>query len=397
MNTPHAPSSPQAPLSSPGQSTTERHVVALYSGGLDSILAIKLLEVQGVRVTPLHFVSPFFGKPQMVHFWKKTYNISPLLVDAGEDFVAMLAKRPAHGFGKVLNPCVDCKILMLRKARTIMQEMGASAIISGEVLGQRPMSQRSDALNLIRNEARVKDVLVRPLSALKLPETAPEQAGIIDRSRLMGIYGRGRKDQMALAARFGITTIPTPGGGCNLGEKEKARSYWQILTKLPCPTARDFYLADGGRQLWDFGSSPQWLVIGRNQDSNDILMHHAGPEDILLKARDFSGPIALFHSMGREAVPLEQQAHTPLVLQVAALVASYSPKAVKEYAESSQPVVMRLHKGSLDAPGLELAVIPSREGSSFAEAVWDNAREEIRAESRNTSAAFTLATEAPPA
>ena len=382
MNTPHAPSLPLPSTDSHSRTIPEKHVVALYSGGLDSILAIKLLEAQGVRVTPLHFVTPFFGKPHMVHFWKKTYKINPVLVDIGEEYVEMLVNRPAHGFGKVLNPCVDCKILMLRKALKIMQEMGASAIISGEVLGQRAMSQRSDALNLIRNEARVKDVLVRPLSALKLPETAPEQAGIIDRSRLLGIYGRGRKDQMALAAQFGITIIPTPGGGCNLGEKEKARSYWQILTRLPSPTARDFYLADGGRQLWAFGPVPQWLIIGRNQDGNDILMQHAGPDDVLLKARDFSGPIALFHGMGREPIPLEELASTPTMQQAAALAATYSPKAMKDHTENNRPVIMRLHKKSLDAPGLELPVTPTRENTPFAEAVWDVAHEEIRAENR---------------
>ena len=383
MNTLHHPNCSQGDSqATPHAGGEVRHVVALYSGGLDSILAIKLLEMQDVRVTPLHFVSPFFGKPQMVHFWKKVYGISPVLVDVGEEYVSMLLKRPAHGFGKVLNPCVDCKILMLRKARQIMQQMGATAIITGEVLGQRPMSQRSDALNQIRNEAGVKDVLIRPLSALKLPETLPEERGIIDRSRLLGIYGRGRKDQMALAAQFGITQIPTPGGGCNLGEKEKARSYWQILTRLPAPTARDFYLADGGRQLWTFAPEPQWLIVGRNQDGNDILMRHAGPDDVLLKARDFSGPIALFHGMGRETVHLEHLPQRPLFQQAASLVATYSPKAMKDFAEHGRPVIMRLHRGSLDGPGKELAVVPDRENSPFAEALWDEAHQAIREESR---------------
>ena len=139
--------------------------LSLFSGGLDSILATKLMQSHGHRVLGLHFVTPFFGKPEKVDFWRNEYGIDVELIDVGQEFVDLMAAFPPHGFGKVFNPCVDCKILMLRRARDLMPRYEAKFLISGEVIGQRPMSQRSDTLNIIRNDAEVRDVLLRPLSA----------------------------------------------------------------------------------------------------------------------------------------------------------------------------------------------------------------------------------------
>ncbi len=198
---------------------TTPHAFALFSGGLDSILAARLIMEQGLVVRCLHFVTPFFGKPRSIPYWEKVYGLEIEAVDVGEDFVRMLRERPAHGFGKVMNPCVDCKILMMRKAREIMKERGASFIISGEVLGQRPMSQRRDTLNVIRRDAEVRDVLLRPLSAQHLDPTEAERSGLVDRSKLLGFFGRGRKDQMALAERMGLTEIPTPAAAASRKRK----------------------------------------------------------------------------------------------------------------------------------------------------------------------------------
>ena len=145
--------------------TSTPHAFALFSGGLDSILAARLIMEQGLVVRCLHFVTPFFGKPQLIPHWEKVYGLEVEAVDVGEAFVRLLRERPDHGFGKVMNPCVDCKILMMRKARELMKKWGASFLISGEVLGQRPMSQRRDTLNVIRRDAEVKESLLRPLSA----------------------------------------------------------------------------------------------------------------------------------------------------------------------------------------------------------------------------------------
>ncbi|MEG2139801.1 MAG: tRNA(5-methylaminomethyl-2-thiouridylate) methyltransferase, partial [Bilophila sp.] len=173
--------------------TPSPHAVALFSGGLDSILATRLIQEQGLVVRCLHFVTPFFGKPHLIPHWEEVYGLSIEAVDVSEAYIRLLLERPEHGFGKVLNPCVDCKILMMRTAREIMARLGATFLISGEVLGQRPMSQRRDTLNVIRREGAVRDTLLRPLCAQHLDPTEPELSGLVDRSRLLSIFGRGRK------------------------------------------------------------------------------------------------------------------------------------------------------------------------------------------------------------
>ena len=216
----------------------------LFSGGLDSILAAKVLEEQGLRVRCLHCHSPFFGEPSAVPRWRRRHALDIDALDVADDFCAMLRERPAHGFGKTLNPCVDCKILLLRRARRYMEEVGACFLATGEVLGQRPMSQRRDVLNVIRREAGVGDILLRPLSARLLEPTPMETSGLVDRERLPAISGRGRHAQLELARHFGLTDIPTPGGGCKLTEKENARRYWPVLAHLPAPDSGDFALAE---------------------------------------------------------------------------------------------------------------------------------------------------------
>ena len=167
--------------------------IALFSGGLDSILAARLLMEQGRSIKCLHFFSPFFGHPGRVEHWQEVYGLDITAVDASAAFVDMLRRGPAYGFGSAMNPCVDCKILMMRMARECMEEYGAKFLVSGEVLGQRPMSQRRDTLNVIRRDAEVRDILLRPLCAKLLDPTAAEESGLVDRSRLLGLNGRGRK------------------------------------------------------------------------------------------------------------------------------------------------------------------------------------------------------------
>ena len=249
--------------------TSTPHAFALFSGGLDSILAARLIMEQGLVVRCLHFVTPFFGKPQLIPHWEKVYGLEVEAVDVGEAFVRLLRERPAHGFGKVMNPCVDCKILMMRKARELMKKWGASFLISGEVLGQRPMSQRRDTLNVIRRDAEVKESLLRPLSAQLLDPTAPEISGLVDRNKLLGIFGRGRKSQMALADQMGLKEIPTPAGGCKLAEKENSRRYWPVLTRLKEPTVEDFELSNIGRQYW-FGETIKSYLASPELSLSDL-------------------------------------------------------------------------------------------------------------------------------
>ncbi len=294
--------------------------LSLFSGGLDSLLAHRLIENQGLKVLGLHFVSPFFGKPHLLAHWRETYGVDVVPVEVGDSYLRMLLDGPRHGLGSALNPCMDCKVLMLRIAREMMPSYGARFIISGEVLGQRPMSQRRDALNAIRNDAAVRGFLLRPLSALAMEPTEIEESGLVDRSRLMGFTGRGRNNQLRLAAQYGITEIPTPGGGCRLTEKEPCSRYAPILRHFPEPRARDMELANVGRQFW---AGSNWLAVGRHQEDNALLAELAGPDDLTLDLAEFPSPFGVMRRIS--GTPWDEE----VILDAAAFLASYSPKAVR--------------------------------------------------------------------
>jgi hypothetical protein len=302
--------------------TRDYDALALFSGGLDSILAMKTVLSQGLRVLGLHFCSPFFGHPEKIARWQEVYDLEIQPVNIHQQFIAMLRSGPQHGFGKVLNPCVDCKILMLSTARAMLAQYGARFLISGEVLAQRPMSQRRDALNLISNQAQVQDLLLRPLSARHLSPTLMEIEGLVDRSRLHGFAGRGRKDQLRLAGAFGLKEIPTPAGGCLLAEKESAKRFWPVLTCLSDPDAQDFALSNVGRQYWH---GAHWLVVGRNRCDNETLKGLAQPGDLLFKAVDVQGPLALGRQKPGADWP-ETDWNDAVVWQAAAFVARFSEK-----------------------------------------------------------------------
>lgn len=382
--------STSSPLGSYTGSARQYDAVALFSGGLDSIVATKIIMAQGLRVKCLHFITPFFGKPAKIKHWSHIYGLDISGVDVSDLFVDMLRRRPPHGFGKVMNPCVDCKILMMGEVHQRMEKYGASFIISGEVLGQRPMSQRRDTLNVIGRDGGVRDILLRPLSAKLLEPTAPERSGLVDREKLYGIYGRGRKDQMALAEHFKVQEIPTPGGGCRLAETENARRYWPVLQHATKPTGAEFRLANIGRQHW---SGPHWLSIGRNSADNAYLEKCALPEDIFLRVLDFPSPLAV----ARQFSPWD----TSVIADAAAFVASFSPKA----AQSGGQVRVQVSKRGMGAAGSNssvpqdvqsaqrgsppeeilyvLNVLPQRTTPlGWAEHVWTLVREEIRAEAR---------------
>lgn len=320
------------------------HAVALLSGGLDSLLATKLIIDQGLNVQCLHMVSPFFGKQNKVTYWESLYNLTIESIDISKKYIQMLQQRPKYGFGKVLNPCIDCKILMMNVAYNRMKELGASFIISGEVIGQRPMSQRKETLSLISNNANIQSILLRPLCAQHLSPTEPELSGLVDRTKLLSFFGRGRKEQLQLANHMGIKEIPTPAGGCKLAEKENAKRYWLVLTKLENPTIQDFTLANVGRQYW---YNNYWVIIGRNKEDNHKLETLASPADLLITLKDGPGPTGL----ARQANLWD----STTLYEAASLVASYSHAAVKKEI----PIEMKLtFKNDITY----LTVIPSRTG-----------------------------------
>ena len=313
--------------------------LALFSGGLDSILAAKLVARQGLSVLCLHFTSPFFGHPRKVDHWREIHGLDIRAVDLGREFVDMM-HGPANGFGKNLNPCVDCKILLLSKAREMMAEYGASFLVSGEVVGQRPMSQRRDTLARISREAGVRDILLRPLSALKLDPTPMEISGLVDRSRLAGLFGRGRLGQMDMAADFGVTEIPTPAGGCRLTESESAKRYLPLIERHLSVDPEDYQLANIGRQYW---SGPLLLAVGRTEADNRRLAEAARPGDLLFRLANQPGPTGL----GRVFPGADWSPEA-----VAEAAAWHAPKARKE----DGPVAVNLRRnGELSV----LRVVPA--------------------------------------
>ena len=201
----------------------KKKAVALISGGLDSILAAKVVMDQGFDIIGLYCTSAFsksYGNEQETHAVKvsRALGIDLRIFDMGQEYIE-LVRRPAHGYGKNTNPCIDCKIFMLKKARAIMDELGAPFVVTGEVLGQRPMSQRRDTLQVIERDADMRGLIMRPLSAKLLPPTKAELAGQIDREKLLSISGRSRNVQLRLAERYGIRGYSAPAGGCLLTDK----------------------------------------------------------------------------------------------------------------------------------------------------------------------------------
>jgi tRNA-specific 2-thiouridylase len=341
---------------------TAPDALALFSGGLDSILAAKTLEAQGLRVLCLHFVSPFFGHPGRLEHWRERHDLSIVSVDVGQAFVDLLLDGPVHGLGKILNPCVDCKILLLSRARELLPAYGARFLASGEVVGQRPMSQRRDALNVISREAGVRGLLLRPLSAKSLPPTPMEEGGLVDRERLHAFSGRGRNNQLGLAAQLGVRDIPTPAGGCLLTEKESAKRYWPLLATLPRPRPEDFSLANVGRQFW---SGARWLVVGRNQADNEALERLAAPGDMLFKVADYPGPLGL----ARPRAGVEWDAAA--VRAAAAVVAGFSPKARRTGGPVAVAVTLNGTRGTVPVEPIG----PARSADRvFAEPDWEAAR-----------------------
>ena len=341
--------------------------ILLFSGGLDSLLAAKVLMDQGLDILCLHFVSPFFNNAGARKRWKRLYDLDVEIVDAGAEMVDLVAKWPEHGFGKVMNPCVDCKITLLRLAKKRMEEEGAQFIATGEVIGQRPMSQRRDVMNLIRREAGVEGLLLRPLCAQHLDPTPFELSGLVDRSRLLALHGRGRQEQLDLARKYGFEEIPSPGGGCLLTERENARHYWPLRERRANPTVEDFALANLGRQLWSLqGNSDRWMVVARNNRDNDRLRAAAKENDLLAGLCDFPGPIALL----RDGETWENEE----LSNAAAQFVSYAPRAMQANEQAPNVPVRVWLKNAATGQQQIVSVLPDRERTLFARPSWEEVK-----------------------
>ncbi len=237
------------------------------SGGLDSQLAVRLLQEAGAFVEALTFVTPFFDDAN-ARKAADALGVSLRRVDFLDDELALL-ENPPHGFGGAMNPCIDCHALMIRRAGELMARLGYDFVATGEVRGQRPMSQNAQALQTVEKASGLKGRLVRPLSAKLLPPTIPEEEGKLDREKLLDISGRSRTRQIALAERFGIRDYPSPAGGCKLTEKAFSRKLKDLKDHEGFKSRALIDLLQVGRRFRLPGGSG--VVLGRDERENAVL------------------------------------------------------------------------------------------------------------------------------
>ena len=293
--------------------------VVLMSGGLDSMLAAKIVELEGIEVHGINFYTGFCITEQRRRVdgaksaaSRKTL-VNPALksaaevevpveiVDISKEYLEMVTK-PKYGYGSNVNPCIDCRIHMLREAHVYMQKIGAKFLATGEVVGQRPMSQHKNTMRMIEKQAGVAGILLRPLSAKLLEPTLAETEGYVKRENLYDIFGRGRNRQMKLAAALGIGEFPNPGGGCCfLTDQTYAIRFFDLMDHreqrilsmddvVRLRLGRHFRIKENHK-----------IIIGRNEAENDLIEKYAGKEMALIKATIEKGPVALVEGSFNEA------------------------------------------------------------------------------------------------
>ncbi len=298
--------------------------IGLLSGGLDSTLALRLLVEQGLRVEAMHALLPVHPPGQRAWVEQVAAAVGvPLHITSLEEEFFQRLRHPKHGYGSGMNPCLDCRILVLQTARRRMEQVGAALVFTGEVVGERPMSQNRWAMRLVEVESGLEGRLLRPLSAKLLPPTLPEQEGLVNRENLLAIRGRSRKPQYALAARYGLREFPSPAGGCLLTDPGFARRARDLLEHHPAFDRNDFDLLKVGRH---FRLSPQARIAsGRREAENHCLVALAREGDLLLEVRGWGSPVTL----------LRGPADTTTIAAAAAITARYSdapgPQVVVHY------------------------------------------------------------------
>ncbi|MEE8398924.1 MAG: tRNA 4-thiouridine(8) synthase ThiI [Desulfobacterales bacterium] len=280
-------------------------VVGLLSGGLDSTLAAKLMIEEGFDVYAINFTSPFCtctpksaGCAAVVTAVKQLGDI-PLKQVALKDQYLDIVQHPAHGHGSGMNPCIDCRILKIKKAGEYMKQIGASFIFTGEVLGQRPMSQQRKSMNLIDNASGLRGYILRPLSASHFEPTIAEKEGWVDRSRLLDISGRSRKIQISLADEKGITDYPCPAGGCLLTDKHFSDRIRDYFLHTDTPSIGDIALLKVGRHFrLDDGSK---VIVARDEPECRAMQNLYQQDDHLLVPVDFPGPTVILQGTDFQA------------------------------------------------------------------------------------------------
>jgi len=260
----------------------------LFSGGLDSILALKILEEQDIKVIPLYFESVFFSEKEILETARRL-KLKLRKVDFSKKQFE-LVKNPRYGYGKNFNPCIDCRLLMLKEAKKIMKKENCDFIATGEVLGERPMSQNKNSLELVEKKSSLQGLLLRPLSAKLLPPTVAEKNKLVERNKLFGISGRGRFRQLALAKKYKLAGFPSPAGGCLLTDPAFSKRLGKLLEKKSDPALSDLKLLKLGRHFWQ---GDVLIVVGRNEEENRKIRKIASENDILTELKNITGPLTL--------------------------------------------------------------------------------------------------------
>ncbi|MEZ0344785.1 MAG: tRNA 4-thiouridine(8) synthase ThiI [Caldimicrobium sp.] len=297
----------------------------LFSEGLDSTLSGLILKREGIEVIAVRFITPFFGwkykrNPQAFEEKIKSLGFDKgLVIDVTEEYLEIL-KNPKHGYGDYANPCIDCKIFFLKKAQALMEKLSCDFIATGEVLGQRPMSQNKMAMEIIEKEAGVSGLLLRPLSAKLLKETEPEKKGLVRRENLFGHRGRRRLFQLELAKEFGLKEIPTPAGGCLLTDPVIGGRVLKVLKERRTLTPLTAELLTLGRHHFEVEI---WVVLGRNEEENKKIKEIAGQTLPLFTLNEPSPLLAVI-----EGSPSEEY--------LKELLLKYSKKARKKLEEGGK-------------------------------------------------------------
>lgn len=310
--------------------------LGICSGGLDSILSGLVLRNQGIHVEWITFVTPFFSSNKAQKAARQT-GIKLHIQDITDDYLKMLIDPPA-GYGKNMNPCLDCHALMFQKAGEFMQANGFDFLFSGEVQGQRPMSQNANALRYVAKHSQFAPYILRPLSAQCMPETQMERQGLVDRSRLLNFTGRSRKPQMALAAKLGISDYPSPAGGCLLTDPGYSRRLKDLVEHDEPLSIRNLHLLKFGRHMRLNPNTK--IIVGRTKQDNDQMCHYCDPQhDIVIKVSGYPGPTVVI--LGKAA--------KEMIFLAGAICAGYSK------APESEPIKVQVaHAGKVE----QITVLP---------------------------------------
>ncbi len=318
--------------------------IGLCSGGLDSQLAVCVLKAQGIEVEIITYDSPFYNPAAAIKAAKQL-DVKLHLIDFTEEIVG-LVNNPPHGFGKCMNPCIDCHALMFKRAGEMMLEKGFDFIFTGEVLNQRPMSQNRRSLGVVAKDSSFEDLVLRPLSAQLLEPTKPEREGWVDREKLLDLSGRSRKPQFELAKQYGVKEYPTPAGGCRLTEPHYSKRLAELKSHEGLQDSHSLTMLRYGRHF-RLGDKVK-LILGRNADDNAKIEELIRKHDIVLIPSGIPGPTGI----------LPQNASEQEVAKAASILVSY----IKNRPEDT--ITLKIKSGT-DESTIKTKPIPTEEADEL--------------------------------